>query len=277
MLRILRFFVYSNLYIAACAVIMTLQTYRLLLQSAASQNLLGFIFFATISSYSFHWWLTESVEQTHRVNWLKKYRQLHLVMFAIGLAGSAVFLILLIDHWKWLVISALITFLYSAPKIPHPWFRILRKIAIGKTIFLAVVWTYVTVGFPLLIDEKDWNLTDSLFFISRFFFIYAICILFDYRDRNDDRAAGIKSMVTYFSDKAVTRLFYFSLLVSDILTIILFYYGFTWMQAICLLIPSFIAKVIYTRATRNFSDLLYYFVLDGLMMFSALLMLAFGI
>jgi len=33
----------------------------------------------------------------------------------------------------------------------------------------------------------------------------------------------------------------------------------------------------YNYAKRNFSDVLYYFILDGLMMFSALLMLVFRI
>ena len=48
-----------------------------------------------------------------------------------------------------------------------------------------------------------------LFVISRFFFVYAICIMFDFRDRADDKATGIRSMVTAFSEKGVDGLFFY--------------------------------------------------------------------
>jgi hypothetical protein len=40
---------------------------------------------------------------------------------------------------------------------------------------------------------------------------------------------------------------------------------------ICLLSPVFILVPLYPIAKKNFSDYLYYFVLDGLMMFSSIL------
>ena len=43
-----------------------------------------------------------------------------------------------------------------------------------------------------------------------------------------------------------------------------------------LLIPGAITAALYSYARKNFSDLLYYFVLDGLMALSALLTLLFG-
>jgi hypothetical protein len=44
-----------------------------------------------------------------------------------------------------------------------------------------------------------------------------------------------------------------------------------------LLVPGVIVLLLYNYAKRNFSDYLYYFILDGLMMLSALLMLVFRI
>ena len=138
-----------------------------------------------------------------------------------------------------------------------------------------MVWTYVTAALPIVIADAKWTWVMTLFVISRFFFIYAICIMFDFRDRADDKAAGIRSMVTYFSEKGVDVLFYLSLLISVTSTLILLRYNFSVLNIILLTVPALIASMIYNYAKRNFSDYLYYFVLDGLMMFSALLMLVF--
>ncbi|HEV8505427.1 MAG TPA: UbiA family prenyltransferase [Chitinophagaceae bacterium] len=273
---IFRFFIYSNLFIAVCTLLMINQTYDLLLHGPPDKNLLGFAFSATICSYSFHWYLTsQSLIESPRIEWLKKHRVFHLVLFFIGLAGSGLFFFFLLPHWHWLAASAIITFLYSAPKIPHPWFRALRKIAIGKTIFLALVWTYVTAMLPVIIAGNHFNVPVILFIISRFFFIYAICIMFDFRDRADDKVTGIRSMVTAFSEKGVDWLFFLSLVIFAVCTVTLYGYGFSVLNIILLLVPGAIAAVIYNYAKRNFSDYLYYFILDGLMMFSALLMLVF--
>ena len=278
MASLFRFFVYSNLFIAACAILMVNQTYDLVLRSPPDKYLLGFVFSATISSYSFHWYLTsQSLIESPRIEWLKKYRIFHLIFFFLGLAGSIIFFFTLLPHWYWLCVSAIITFLYSAPKIPHPLFRALRKVAVGKTIFLALVWMYVTTLLPVIIGGAGFTIPILLFVISRFFFIYSICIMFDFRDRADDKAAGIRSMVTWFSEKGVDALFFASLLISAIATILLLGYDFSVASVVVLLIPGIIAAAIYDYAKRNFSDYLYYFIIDGLMMFSALLMLVFRI
>ena len=110
-----------------------------------------------------------------------------------------------------LAFGAFVTFLYSAPKLPQPIFRSLKTIAIGKTLFLSLVWTYVTAILPVFIDNKSLK-GESLFFsISRFGLIYAICIIFDYRDREDDKRDGIRSMITYFGEKGIDFIFAISL------------------------------------------------------------------
>jgi len=128
---------------------------------------------------------------------------------------------------------------------------------------------------PVIIAGNNFNLADILFVISRFFFIYAVCIMFDFRDRADDKATGIRSMVTAFTENGVDRLFFLSLVIYAVCTLILTRYGFSVLNIILLLVPGVIAAAIYNYAKKNFSDYLYYFVLDGLMMFSALLMLVF--
>ncbi|HKZ67381.1 MAG TPA: hypothetical protein VJ111_13535 [Chitinophagaceae bacterium] len=272
-----RFFIYSNLFIALCAVLMVYQTYELLLHTVPDIYFIGFIFSASICSYSFHWYLTPTdIEITSsRTQWLNRHKKVHLALFFTGLAGVAVSGFFLLNHWHWLLLSAFITFLYSAPKISHPWFKALRKVAFAKTIFLALVWMYVTTILPVLISDRPWRMDFSVFSAGRFFFIYAICILFDYRDRKYDKSVGIRSLITWLSDKNINRLFFLSLFLFAFFTGWLFQYGHSYSVVIFLLIPGVITAVLYRYAKRNFSDILYYFVLDGLMALSSLLTLLF--
>jgi len=268
------FFVYSNLFIAACAVLMVYQTIWLLLNSDPHFYYVGFVFCSTLTSYSFHYYLTyESVHPSHRIEWLKKFRIVHVILFLIGLAGVIFFGFYLLPHWPWLLLAAVATFLYSAPKIPHRLFRILRRIAIGKTIFLAFIWMYVTTMLPVIVAEQTSQPEYWIFAVNRFFFIYSICILFDYRDRADDKAAGIRSLVTYMGNSSITALFIISLLIFFGTTIWLFFLGYDHVVIICLLIPGIILACSYNYARKHFNDMYYYFILDGLMALSALLLL----
>ncbi|MEO6613214.1 MAG: UbiA family prenyltransferase [Chitinophagaceae bacterium] len=276
--RLFYLFVFSNLFIAGCAVAMVIQTNHFLLRSAVNIHFICFVFFSTVCSYSFHWYLTKDpLVITPRVKWMERNRKVHLVLFIAGLIGAGIFFFYLYPWWPWLFLSAGMTFLYSAPKIPHPWFRMLRKVALGKTIFLAGVWTHVTTVLPVIISGQDWKMEHTLFVISRFFLVYAICILFDYRDRDDDRKNGVRSLITYLGEKGITALFIFSLTVFFGTTLLLLRYDYAPVAIMLLLLPGIITGAIYNYARRNFSDSLYYFVLDGLMALSAILMLVAGI
>jgi 4-hydroxybenzoate polyprenyltransferase len=256
---------------------MVYQTYTFLLHTGVQTNLLLFVFFSTISSYSFHWFLTaESVLESHRIRWLTSNRYIHVIFLLLGLAGAGIYFFKLIEHWPWLLLSAVITFLYSAPKIPLRYFRSLRKVALGKTIFLAGVWMYVTTILPIVIPHPVWQPYYLLFILSRFFLIYAICILFDQRDREDDKAAGIRSLITYLNAKQIFYLFVFSLLIFAASTAGLFFYGYSLISILILLLPGIITAFLYRPALTNYTDMFYYFVLDGLMALSAIIMMIPG-
>lgn len=272
------FFVYSNLFIVGCAALMVFQTSHLLLNQDPGIHFLLFVCASTLCSYSFHWYLTDhSVIPSERIHWLLKNKKVHAFFFIAGLAASVYFFTYLADYWQWLLPSVVATFSYSAPKIPGRYFRYLRKVAIGKTIFLAFVWMYVTTVLPVVATGAEWKNSFYLFAINRFFFIYAICILFDYRDRDDDKADGVRSLITFLNSRQVTFLFIGSLVIFGCTSLLMLYYKYPAPAIILLLVPGIITAALYHTARRNFSDMLYYFVLDGLMALSALLMLIAGI
>jgi 4-hydroxybenzoate polyprenyltransferase len=276
--KIVDFIVFSSLYVAICAVVMIWQTSRLLLGISPSIHLLGFVFFATICSYNFHWYLTPRfASPSLRVQWTHHHKTLHIVLYLIGVIGSIVYFFYLTHFIAALGFAALLTFLYSAPKLPQPIFRRLRHIAIGKTFFLTFVWVYVTAVLPVIVAGASWHRSFYWYIASRFFLIYACCLIFDYRDREDDRAEGIVSMVTVLSERNFDRLFVISMILFAFSSIALSWYHYPALYVILLLIPGVILAILYPETKRNYSDYLYYVVLDGIVMLSGVLMLIFRI
>lgn len=270
--RVFDLFLFSSVFIAGCAVLMIYQVNELFRLHYTHQPYLWFVFFSTICSYNFHWYLTpDIVSENRRTSWTQKHKRLHLVLILVSLIGAFLFFLPLVGYWPWIGVSVFLTFLYSAPKLPFRLAYFLRRIAIGKTIFLALVWMYVTSILPLIISEVTWDRSHILFCVARFFFIYAICIIFDFRDREQDRRDGIKSMITYFNEAGINIIFYSSIVVYLIGTLLLYYQGFSMGLIVLLLLPAFIVTGLYRYAKRNFSDYLYYCILDGMMAFSALL------
>lgn len=269
--KIFDFFVFTSLFIACCAVVMVHQT-SLLFHIQPDFALYAFVFFGSVCSYNFHWYLTPPNirETSYKLRWNIQNRGLHLILFAVGIIGSGITSFLLIRHWYWLVLTALLTFLYSAPKISHPFFIQLRKIAIGKTIFLAVAWAHVTALLPLLIEVKKLQPQHIWFVINRFFFIYAICIVFDRRDVKKDREAGIKSLITFLNSKGIDALFWSSVAIVGATSFLLTQW-FTVAQVLVLLFPALALSLLYQPSKKSSSDYLYYFILDGLMAVSGLL------
>src|SRR5688572_11984304 len=197
-------------------------------------TLYAFVFSGSVCSYNFHWFLTPPSipAYSYKIRWNISNKSLHLILFIVGLLGAGITSFLLLKHWLWLGLTAFLTFMYSAPKINHPATVWLRKVVIGKTIFLAFAWMHVTTLLPLLMKVEDLDLQHWWFIVNRFFFIYAICIVFDRRDIESDRKAGIKSLITLLSLNGVDILFWSSLSISLIISFLLT----TWLTFLVIII-----------------------------------------
>lgn len=269
--KVFDFFVFSNLFIAVCAVVITRHTASLFNRSV-DNNLLYFIFSGALCSYSFHWYFTPNYPtQSLKTKWSIIHKKLLLAFFFCALLSAFFFSYWLLRFWDCLLFTAVLPFIYSAPKIPYKPFSLLKNRAYGKTFFLASAWTHITVILPLVLAQTEWQTSHYLFAVHRFFFIYAICILFDYRDIEEDRKENIKSLTTSLDDRGVKAVFWSCLIISFASGMDLPVTSFPLTTVALLIIPVIIVALLYSRAVKKPSDYLYYFTLDGLMMLSGLL------
>ena len=270
------YFVFTSLFIACCALLMVYQTYHLF-NVPPNFTFFGFVLSGTMCSYNFHWFLTPPIVNNNtspKTKWNLRNKPLHFFIFVAAFIASGYFFYMLRHHWFWLCASALLTFLYTAPKLNFFPFVQLRKVAIGKTIFLSLAWTHITVMLPLLISGLLWKNDMYLFSVNRFLLLYAICIIFDLRDRENDKKEGIRSLITVLDEKGNMRLFWGVMVLFFATSIWLCFY-FPIITVLALTIPGIVVAAYSSYFRNTTSDYIYYFVLDGLMALSLPLLLIF--
>ena len=270
--KIFDFIVFSSLFIALCAALMVYQTYFLFLQKTINFHLQAFVFFATICSYNFHWMLTPANKTASEINsGIDRHKKFHFLFYLVSLFPVGWLFFYFSSYWLWFCVAAVLTFLYSAPKIAFKPFQWLKKIAIGKTIFLSFVWTYVTAILPIIVEKSTFTTEILLYITGQFFFIFSLCILFDYRDKQDDINEGIRSLVIYFNERGINMLFFTAIILAAASFILLALSAQDSRNILVSLIPLGIVAFLYNPAKKDFSDYMYYFVLDGMLMVPGIL------
>lgn len=276
---LLHYIIYPNLFMVVCALLMTQQTIDLFGLRLSHAALIPFIASATLCSYSLHWYLTPAHADapakpgtSPRLSWNGRNSKLLFLLFGTGLLGSMLFIIPLLEHILPITVAMTLAFLYTAPKIRFKPLAWLSRIQVAKTLFLAFTWMYVTTLLPMLVDEEKLDGPHILFCASRLFFIYAICVLFDHRDRDEDRRQRIRSLPTIMNDAQVRWLF-LSTLVGYLLFTLALAGTFPARIIMALAFPGLIAALLFRRAMQKPTDLLFYFVLDGLMALSSVITL----
>ncbi len=262
------FILSHSIFIAVCALALAFQTDQLL---HLNNNLFiyGFIFFATLCSYNFYWILSKIsfVEKDSVIRLLIK-ETTGIYLFLFSSAGLLYCLLKSALPISFVITAIGLTILYSLPLLPLKPFKFIRRAGILKTILLAFTWAYVTAFIPmqkayLLLDKAD------LFMITqRFLFMLMLCIIFDNRDKAVDKIRGMHSLAT---DLKPAWLKFFIFIIFAVLFISTFFYkdwGITFYQSIALQISTLALLTVYFYAAIKRSYLFYYFITDGLMLFS---------
>jgi 4-hydroxybenzoate polyprenyltransferase len=166
-------------------------------------------------------------------------------------------------------IAIILTLIYSIPLWPFKWAVYLRKAGVLKPVLLAFTWCYVTVLIPYRAGTGAAPMTVLTLMIARFFFVGMLCIIFDKRDEHIDKLHGLTSLATHTGTKMLKLIMFFCFTIYFI-TGLLARLRFTGTnQLVAFVITGVAVAWVYRLSLKKQGYLFYYFVVDGLMLFSA--------
>lgn len=276
----MRAFFYSNLWVAAAAAALTLQTtYCLEDTPVASASLLALVFSSTLFVYNLDRLVSASredaVELTERHRFIQRHRR-----FLWGLAAAAgvgvvatLFFVPPVVWWGLLPLG-LVSLAYSLPIVGGDQPRRLKDLPGLKIFLVALVWGCVTVLLPALEAGLGGRIARwGPVFVERVVFIFAITLPFDVRDLERDRTARISTLPMWLG-AARTRALSVAL-IALFVVLVFIAHGPTWQGPTpALALSGLISAVALWFGDRRRGELYYVGLLDGLMVLQAGLVVA---
>jgi type IV secretory pathway VirB2 component (pilin) len=273
--QILQFVLYSNLFIAVGACLGMYGT-ACLFQISISFEYFALMFLGTLCSYCIHWYFTyPNAKNREREKWSIANKKLLLTLAVLSLIGGMyIFFAYGIKTLFWFFPIIIFTAIYTAPKIPYATFMRLRKFVIAKTLYLTLGWWYCTSVLPFLPFPKFTHPMIGTYLWYRFVLIFLICFIFDYRDKQIDISAGIKSLIKFVSGPVAKTICQVLLAVCCVSLSNMFgeFVFFKWFS-LCVPVLVLLATHVYSLQQDN--DLWYYGVLDAMLFISGVLMLGY--
>lgn len=265
----LQFILSHSIFISFCAFALCWQTYQLLHIPVDLLTCL-LISFATLSSYNFYWLISKFHFSDKRgiINFLLKNFS-NGFFFVLASSGLLYCLYLRPQLLPAVIISVLLTLLYSVPLWPLKQLAFTRKAGFLKTGLLAFTWTYVTVIIPAQQGIFISSLSMALLFTARFLFMLMLCIIFDSRDITVDKIHSLRSLATDVSKQtlAVIMTVVFTCYLAT--GFLLRYYFDDTAQVVAFFITGAITLLVYRLSLKKQNYFFYYFLVDGLMLFSS--------
>jgi len=265
----LHFILSHSIFIAICAVALCFQT-AILLHIDLTPYLYAFIFFSTICSYNFYWLLSAYFFSARPLPVFFKQYYTNVIVFAVGSIGMLFSIQYIANLLAVISLGMVFTLLYAIPLLPFKIFRIARKAGLLKTFLLAFTWSFVTVYIPYKQTPAGNFITLVMLFNNRFLFMLMLCIIFDARDTRVDKIRGLQSLTTMIKPATVQYIMIAIFTAYIINGIILRAYYDAPVQIIALLVTGVITAVVYFFSLQKQGYFFYYFLVDGLMLFSAL-------
>ncbi|MCB0382828.1 MAG: hypothetical protein KDD05_05870 [Psychroserpens sp.] len=181
------FYINSSIHVALAVVAMTCVTY-FEFDISVDINLLCFIGFASITGYNFvKYFGLAKFHHRSLSNTLKAIQVFSLLCF---LSMCYFVLQVSVNALVAILIFGSITFLYAIPLLPNRFFvdqkKKLRSISGLKIYIIALVWSGVTVGLPLINESFEFNNDVLISAVQRFIFVIIIMLPFEIRDLNYD-------------------------------------------------------------------------------------------
>ena len=270
----LDFLIFSNLFIACCAVAQGLVTYYLL-KLPPDYYVLAFVFFSTLLIYNLSMLLSKPEQAQKspfkRVRWIYSHHR-----FVISITLIAAFCIipialLYLSLQAKLLMSfvGIISIAYNLPFLSINKKKIgLRNLPGIKLFLISFVWSVSCVLLPIVELENNYGISVSLaetiiLVAKRFLFICAITIPFDIRDLFQDKLYALKTIPVMLGEKKAW-IFCQTLLGAYLVLLILFTKTIN-LEVIGLVLTILITGWLIFKSNFKKNEYYYFFFLDGTM------------
>ena len=275
---------FSNIFIALCAVAQGMVTYHLL-DAKPDKYILALLFCSTLALYNFSIILSKPKKPEEspfrRVRWVFSHYRLTITLTIISILSIIPLSFFLNSSSLILLFGlALISLGYSLPLFSFQDKRYsLRNIPGVKLFLIAAIWSLSCVLLPILEMESNneiiITLNDTIILIAkRFLFIAAITVPFDIRDLFQDKTNELKTIPVILGEKTALLICQ-SFLAAYLILLFLFtdkldsnYFALT----ICTIITGWL--IFKSKWEKN--EYYYFFYLDGTMILQLILLIIFS-
>ncbi len=279
------FLLFSNLFIAICAVAQGLVTYHLL-KVEPSRHVLAFVFFSTLLIYNLSMLLAKPVSpeksSLKRVRWIFSH---HRLMISITLIAAMCIIplgILFLSFEAKLLMGfiGLLSVTYNVPFLSFNNKKIgLRNLPGIKLFLISFVWAISCVLLPIVELESENRLVvplnETLLLIAkRFLFICAITIPFDIRDLFQDKLYELKTIPVMLGEKKAW-IFCQALLIIYLLLLLLFTQNINT-DVLALTLTLALTGWLIFKSNLKKNEYYYFFFLDGTMLLQFVMLYLFS-
>ncbi|MFA6275216.1 MAG: hypothetical protein WC622_00595 [Pedobacter sp.] len=280
---ILDFLLFSNLFIAVCAVAQGLVTYYLL-KLPPDIYVLAFVFFSTLLIYNLSMLLSKPKEPQKspfkRVRWIFSHHRLIISITLIAILCIIPLGLLYLSFQAKLLMGfvGLIAVAYNFPFLSLNQKKIgLRNLPGIKLFLIAFVWSISCVLLPIVELENNRNvvipLGETLLLVAkRFLFICAITIPFDIRDLFQDKLYELKTIPVMLGEKKAW-IFCQALLGAYLILLVLFTKHIN-LDVIGLALTIFLTGWLIFKSNFKRNEYYYFFYLDGTMLLQFVILFA---
>ena len=275
-------FIRSQLFIAFCAVGLGIET-CLVSQTPMSLLVLAVIFFSSLFIYNGSRMHVSVVSEKG-----SKGYSIHVEGSRLSISLSIISVVILFGlltacSWQQLLVFMSASIFSLAYTIPFrhngkSW-QGLRRNMLLKNIVLACTWAVATVLLPLTEYNADLLDTEIIFmFLRRLFFIYSLAVIYDLRDMEPDRKAGMETIPLRYGEKgtqawalAALGIFVLLVLADPFLS-----GGISWKYAGALLLSALVAAVVVLNTQKIRKKKYYSMLVDANMLLQLVLVWIVG-
>ena len=281
LLPILDFLLFSNLFIAVCAVAQGMVTYHLL-NVKPDKYILAILFFGTLSVYNFSMLLSKPKKPENspfvRVRWIFSHHRLiiSITLISVLCLIPLGLLYLSIEAKLLMIFTSVLALGYNIPFLTLNHQKIgLRNIPGIKLFLIALVWSVSCVLLPIVELEHNLEINistaETLLLVSkRFLFIAAITIPFDIRDLFQDKLYELKTIPVMLGEKKAYIFCQF--LLGGYLVLLFLFDKNLNADNIALTLTLLLTGWLILKSSIRKNEYYYFFYLDGTMLLQYLIL-----